>query len=181
MTAIELRQVANAELRAGAAFADDIASVGVTATQIELMAAGRLPLGFKSELQFARFKSELDVAVRQAGLADAEVGLKGTSTTFYSENPGKPLGHHWDKNPAALGDYDLNVTSPTMVDRLRSAGVSPSEKYGVFKTADMQSSFGALNEFRQKWSTTLGRDVNFVGYPAAQARDLTEYILRSRK
>ena len=128
--------------------------------------------------QFARFNSELDVAVRQAGLHDAEVGLKGTSTTFYSENPSKPLGHHWDANPAALGDYDLNVTSSKMVDIMRSVGISPSEKYGVFKTADMQGSFGALNEFRQNWSTTLGRDVNFVGYPAPRPRDITEYILR---
>ncbi len=178
LTAIELRQLANAELRASATFAEDMAKFGVTRGQIELMSQGKVPLGFKSEQQVAQFKSELDRALNKAGLPDAEVGLKGTSTTFYSENPSKNLGHHWDANPAALGDYDLNGTSSKMVDALTSAGISPSEKYGVFKTADMQGSFGALNEFRQKWSVTLGRDVNFVGYPAPQPRDLTEYVLR---
>ncbi|QGW82230.1 Ig-like domain repeat protein [Variovorax paradoxus] len=177
-TAIELRQLANAELRASATFAEDMAKVGVTRGQIELMSQGKVPLGFKSEQQVAQFKSELDRALNKAGLPDAEVGLKGTSTTFYSENPSKNLGHHWDANPAALGDYDLNVTSSKMVDTLTNAGISPSEKYGVFKTADMQRSFGALDEFRQKWSATLGRDVNFVGYPAPQPRDPTEYVLR---
>ncbi|MDD5336390.1 MAG: LysM domain-containing protein, partial [Rhodoferax sp.] len=178
---IEMRQLANAELRASSTFAEDMASVGVTPRQIELMSTGKLPLGFKNEQQFALFKSELDMSLRNAGLADAEVGLKGTSTTFYSENPSKDLGHHWDKNPAALGDYDLNVTSPTMVNKLQGAGITASEKYGVFKTADMQRSFGPLDEFRQAWSKILGRDVNFVGYPAAQARDTTEYILRTTK
>jgi hypothetical protein len=117
--------------------------------------------------------------MRQAGLPDAEIGLKGTATTFYSENPGKPLGHHWDADPANPGDYDFNVTSPAMVESLRAAGIKPSEKYGVYKTRDLEQSFPALDAFQQKWSGILGRDVNFVGYPAAQARDATEYVVRT--
>lgn len=105
--------------------------------------------------------------------------MKGTSTTFYSENPGKPLGHHWDADPVNPGDYDLNITSDKMVSKMQDLGISPSEKYGVFKTRDIQETFPELDEFRSGWSKELGRDVNFVGYPKATPRDVTEYVLRS--
>lgn len=110
-----------------------------------------------------------------------EVGLKRTSTTFYSENPNKRLGHHWDADPAKLGDYDINITNPTMKAKLDELGIAPSEKYGVFKTKDINNTFQPLNDFRTKWSGELGRDVNFVGYPKPVTRDATEYILRARE
>jgi hypothetical protein len=177
-SAIALRQLENAKLRASPQFIDDMNRVGVTPAQIEAMFAKKMPLGFQSEKQFAQFKSELDVAMSRSGLGSGEVGLKGTATTFYSENPGKALGHHWDATPSALGDYDLNITSSVMVNTLQKSGLSPHPKYNVFRTADINSSFPELNLFQQKWTTTLGRDVNFVGYPAPQARDLTEYVLK---
>jgi hypothetical protein len=52
---------------------------------------------------------------------------------------------------------------------------------GVFKTQDMETQFPALDDFQQKWSNELGRDVNFVGYPKPQPRDATEFILRGNK
>ena len=122
----------------------------------------------------------MDDAFKQAGLSDAEIGMKGTSTTFYSENPSKRLGHHWDADPANLGDYDINITSPTMTAKLDELGIAPSEKYGVFKTKHIESSFKPLDDFQKKWAGELGRDVNFVGYPKPVARDATEYILRAR-
>jgi hypothetical protein len=116
-----------------------------------------------------------------AGLADAEVGLKGTSTTFYSENPGKPFGHHWDADSVHPGDYDFNIDSPTMVNYLRESGFKPSEQYGVYRTKDINMQYPALDAFQAKWSGILGRDVNFVGYPSKPLRDATEYIMRTSR
>ena len=171
----------NEKLRASPQFAEDMAKVGVDDAQIARMWAKESPLGFKNPEQFQRFSSELDDMLAAQGLKDAEVGMKGTATTFYSENPGKRLGHHWDADMANPGDYDLNLTSKTMVERLQNNGISPSEKYGVFKTRDIQEHFPALDEFQARWTKELGRDVNFVGYPKPMPRDLTEYIIRSAK
>lgn len=67
-----------------------------------------------------------------------------------------------------------------MKAKLDELGIAPSEKYGVFKTKDINNTFQPLNDFRTKWSGELGRDVNFVGYPKPVARDATEYILRAQ-
>jgi hypothetical protein len=153
--------------------------VGVTQTQIDKMFSKKLPLGFKNEEQFATFKTELNQVMSKSGLDDAEVGLKGTSTTFYSENPGKPVGHHWDADPVKKGDYDLNIDSEKMVQKFQGSSISPSEKYGIFRTRDVTETYPELRNFSQKWSKILGRDVNFVGCPGTPTRDSTEYLLRS--
>ncbi|WP_230942042.1 PAAR domain-containing protein [Burkholderia stagnalis] len=176
---IAVRRAANEQLRNSPKFDEDMAKVGVDRAQIDAMFAKECPLGFKSPEQFTEFKTGLNDALKRAGLDDAEIGMKGTSTTFYSENPGKPLGHHWDADPVNPGDYDLNITSDKMVSKMQDLGISPSEKYGVFKTRDIQETFPELDEFRSGWSKELGRDVNFVGYPKATPRDVTEYVLRS--
>jgi len=174
---IAQRQLDNAELRDGDRFATDQATAGVDAADIGAMFDGRRPLGFTSEAQYAQFSDELAEALRDAGLDDAEIGLKGTATTFYSENPGKPLGHHWDADPENPGDYDLNLTSEKMVVELESRGLEPHPDYGVFRTRDIEAAFPALDEFQTRWSEVLGRDVNVVGYPEPTFRDLTEYVV----
>lgn len=174
---ILLRQVQNEILSSSDQFIDDVARVGVSAEDIALMRSGQKPLGFNSVEQFTQFNNELDEALAAAGLLDAEVGLKGTATTFYSENPGKPLGHHWDANPLELGDFDLNLTSATMLDRFAIQAVEPHEVYNVFRTSDMMATYPELAEFAERWGSRLGRDVNFVGYPEPAARDATEYLL----
>lgn len=178
---IAQRRVDNERLKQSPRYEADRAKASVTEQDIELMNAKEKPLGFKSKEQFGQFKQELDVAMSKAGLSDAEVRLKGTSTTFYSENPGKPVGHHWDADPANPGDYDLNITSGAMVKKLQDAGIKPKEKYGVFRTRDINKNFPHIDEFREKWSATLGRKVNFVGYPKPAPRDATEYVLRGVK
>jgi hypothetical protein len=181
MNLIEERQAANAKLRGSEQYAKDKQKVAVTDEQIAAMEQKKVPLGFKNEAQLGEFKGEMNSALDKAGLADSEIGLKGTSTTFYSENPGKPLGHHWDADLKNPGDYDLNITSRSMVDRMESAGISPHDKYNVFRTSDIEGAFPELRAFREKWSTILGREVNFVGYPSSTARDATEFILRGKK
>ncbi|MGI9599048.1 MAG: hypothetical protein ACR2QK_22985 [Acidimicrobiales bacterium] len=175
---IAARQRLNGQLRRSPLFGRDTARVGVTDGDIDLMLARRKPLGFESEAQFQQFADELAEALDSAGLDDAEIGLKGTATTFYSENPGKPFGHHWDANPAEPADYDLNVTSQTMVDAFDAMGTELHPKYGIFRAQDMVDNFGPLDDFKQRWQAILDREVNFVGLPEGpNFRDPTEYIV----
>jgi hypothetical protein len=171
------RQINNGHLRNSPLFGRDMNRVGVTEADIEAMMQGRKPLGFTSEAQYQQFSEELSEALVADGLADAEIGLKGTATTFYSENPGKPFGHHWDADPANIGDYDLNMTSGTMVDVMDDLGIAVSDKYGIYRAEDIASNFEALQAFRERWTELLGRDVNIVGLPEAPPRDVTEYIV----
>ena len=184
-TAEETRQLIvkrvqdNEALRKSPKFRKDMDKVRITPEHIERMNRKEAPLGFENPKQFVEFKADLDKALQAAGLPDAEIGLKGTATTFYSENPGKPLGHHWDADPENPGDYDLNVTSPSMVKKLLSLGIHPSEKYGIFKTADLYAHFPELQALSEQWGEKLGRDVNLVGCPVQPERDPTEYLLRT--
>lgn len=49
---------------------------------------------------------------------------------------------------------------------------------GCLELKDIETNFPRLDSFQEKWSGTLGRDVNFVGYPKPVARDVTEFPLR---
>lgn len=178
--AIQERILNNAKLRESLQFEVDMQKVGVSEEKIDKMWKKEDPLGFSDERQFTSFKKDLSSALKSNGLKDAEVGLKGTSTTFYSENPHKPLGHHWDADPLAKGDYDLNVTSQKMINKLEASNIKPSDKYGVYKTRDMNANFPALDKFQKEWSSTLDRDVNFVGYPEPRIRDKTEFLLTDK-
>lgn len=176
------RRAGNAQMRESGQISRDAAEVGVTDDQLSDMFAKKVPLGFKSEEQFQQFQSEFGTALKESGLDDAQVGMKGTSTTFYSENvwdPAKPLGYHWDSNPAQPADYDLNITSDKMLDKMAEADISPNPKTGAFKTRDLKAQFPALDDFSSKWTTELGRDVNFVGNVSPPARDPTEFILNT--
>ena len=179
-TAVTRRRIENEKLRNSPQFLRDLEEVGVSDEQIRRMDAKEVPLGFKDQKQFQRFKSELDEVMKKC-LPDAEVGLKGTATTFYSENPGKQLGHHWDGDPQDPSDYDLNITSPEMELKLRNSGARPSENYGVYGTKEISANYPELRRFSLRWKKELGRDINFVGTPNPQTRDAAEYVLRSRK
>jgi hypothetical protein len=173
------RQTANDALRKSPHFENDLSKANVSQQQLKWMNKQEAPLGFESPQQFQSFKQELTQALRQDGLDDAQVGMKGTATTFYSENPKKPVGHFWDADPSHPGDYDLNLSSTKMAQQMQEAGINVNPKYGVYRTADINSQFPAVSDFSAKWSTILERDVNVVGYSAGTlpARDATEFIL----
>ena len=179
-TVVTRRRIENEKLRNSPQFRRDLEEVGVSDEQIRRMDAKEVPLGFTGQEQFQRFKSELDEVMKKC-VPDAEVGLKGTCTTFYSENPGKQLGHHWDADPQHPSDYDLNITSPEMETKLRNSGAKPSENYGVYGTMEISANYPELRRFSLRWKKELGRDINFVGNSRPQMRDATEYVLRSRK
>jgi hypothetical protein len=42
----------------------------------------------------------------------AQMQTIGTSTEFYSGNPKKPLGHHFDRRAPGASDMDIDLFSP---------------------------------------------------------------------
>lgn len=183
LTPIDIRRFENTALKQSPQFGKDMAKVGVNKNQIDLMFSKEVPLGFKNQEQFVKFQKNMTAALKKDGLDDSKVGLKGTATTFYSENPNKVLGHHWDaKKPTELGDFDLNLSSKIMTNHMNKLKIKPNEQYGVFTNRHMRSQFPELEKFSKDWKKTLGRDVNFVGYPSKSIKyDSTEYILGAQK
>ena len=151
LTPIDIRRFENTALKESPQFSKDMAKVGVNKSQIDLMFSKEMPLGFKNEKQFIQFQKEMTTALKKDGLHDAKVGLKGTATTFYSENPSKALGHHWDaKKPIDFGDYDLNISSQKMTQHMKNSEIKPSKQYEVFKTRDIRKQFTALDKLSEK-------------------------------
>lgn len=158
----------------------DAAKVGVTAERLKAMEEGKCPLSFPSAEVFKEFTKELHDLMADIGMADAVLRLKGTSTTFYSENPGKPLGHHFDANPKEPADVDIGIESKALTQQMAAAGVSPNPKIpSIFKTKDVMLQQPKLQAFSQKWTQKLGRDVNFVGLvdPSKPPAAPTDYLL----
>ncbi len=144
--------------------AQDMKKVGVTRRDIELMRTKRKPIGFKDEKQYQQFRRELHEALQAEGLDDAGVRMRGTATTFYSENPKKPLGHHWDADPAHPGDFDLELSSSQLTQHMQDAGYSSHPDIpSIYKTRHVMQEYPELKAFSSRWESELGREVNFVG------------------
>src|SRR5262245_14068308 len=82
----------------------------------------RLPLGFKDHAQLTAFKADLDEVLEMTRVSGrsitALIQVTGASTTFYSENPDTPEGHHWDSAGPGKSDYEIDVFSPELADVL---------------------------------------------------------------
>lgn len=147
-----------------ARFIEDASSLGISKQRIDWMFEKRCPLTFESPKQFRKFKQELAEALRVSGLPDGKARMKGTSTTFYSENPDKPLGHRFDANPKKPADIDINIEGAGITERMKGAGIPPADGDNpVFGTRKMMKQYPALKSFSEKWAAELKREVNFVG------------------
>ena len=176
----KLRQREVKALRDSDLFRADLRARGISDQRIQWMESKQSPLSFESPQQYEAFKKDLKAMLERAGLDDSTVTLKGTSTTFYSENPGKPLGHHFDANAGELADIDLGLTSKKMVSGMEAAGHTPHPKIPtIFKTRHTVGEYPELAEFAAKWEGILGREVNFVGLTdsALPKVDPTEFVL----
>ena len=162
--AVTARRAENAKLMASDQLANDAKAVGVTPERLQLMLDKKAPLSFKSAEQFTEFKAELHQTLEKAGLKDATTEMRGTSTTFYSENPKKALGHHFDAKPTELADVDISLHSPSAAVKMEAAGMKPHPDIpSIFKTRNTYQAFPELKNFADKWQQILGREVNFVG------------------
>jgi len=179
--AVVQRQLDGSVLRDSDLFRADLKARGISDERIAWMKSKQAPLSFESPEQYQKFQSELDDVLKKMGLDDAQIDLKGTSTTFYSENPYKPLGHHFDAKADEIADIDLGIASPKMVDDMEAAGMAAHPKLAhIYKTRHTYEVYPDLKAFADKWEAILGREVNFVGltnrsYPVL---DPTDYIVR---
>jgi hypothetical protein len=119
------------------------------------------------------------------GLTDATVRMRGTATTFYSENPGKPLGHHWDADPAHPRNFDLELGSAKLTQRMSEGGYEAHPKIPtIYKTRHVMEQHPSLKEFSDKWAGPdyLGREVNFVGLtdPKYVSTTPSDFVLKGR-
>lgn len=170
------RKIKNDELFRKRQFIADLEKAGISYERIMLMEERACPLSFESVKQFNQFKAELAVALKSSGLSDAKANMKGTSTTYYSYNPGKPLGHRFDANPQELADIDMNIQSQKLAI-LASKPDAVSSKGNVIKTSVIEDHFPVLEAFAAKWRGILKRDVAFVGQPTVTKPDDGDWFL----
>jgi hypothetical protein len=102
----------------------------------------------------------------------AQAQVIGSATTFYSGNPDKPLGHHFDRERAAgkMSDVDIDLHSPELVEHmltLENPAVNDKVMIGgertIFKSGGHNgtySQFPELEKFAERWKENLGRDVD---------------------
>ena len=144
-------------------FSKDLATLDIGEQRVAWMVSGECPLSFDHPRQYQQFQKELKGLLKEVGLDDAFVTLKGTSTTFYSENPRKPLGHHFDANLKEPADLDLGLGSKKLIAALAGSGVEASAKIPtIFHTADTLQQVPVLAVFADRWGSMLNRPVNFV-------------------
>jgi hypothetical protein len=161
----EIRTLMNSDL-----FSRDLATLGITRERIAWMQSGQCPLSFENPKQYQTFQRELRAVLAKVGLSDATVILTGTSTTFYSENPRKPLGHHFDANQDEVADIDLGVTSAALVMCMKDAQCEPSPKLEtIFRRRDTMAQVPEFQTFADRWEGILDRPVNFVAMTSSEA------------
>ena len=135
----------------------------------------RKPLTFRSWEQYQQFQTEFQEAMKGIRVdgkpVTAQAQVIGSATTFYSNNPDKPLGHHFDRNRAEgdTSDMDIDLYSPEMAKhmaRLPNPAVNDKVMVGgektIFKSngaGGLYSQFPQLEEFARRWKGILGRDI----------------------
>ncbi|MEQ8450049.1 MAG: hypothetical protein RIB97_10230 [Nitratireductor sp.] len=144
----------------------DLEKVQIPRDDFEAMRLGERPLGMSQE-EFDAFNVELADALRREELSDAEVRLVGSSTRFYSDNPNKEHGHHFDKefieNGRVPSDYDLNIAGDSFRQKMIEKGFELKGS-GVFTNTDIKRAFPSLAETLNSWEQKLNRGVHMAGY-----------------
>lgn len=147
----------------------DLKDANVTLEQFNAMINKNRPLAFTTTAEYNDFGRELHKAVAEGCIPIVpditpppfRLVISGTSTSFYSENPGKQ-GHFFDK-PGAEGDKsDIDVAIQFTDDSYREKFVfntknreeHPSQSEYLRKQQYSQSDTSTilkLNEFHAKW------------------------------
>ena len=104
----------------------------------------------------------------------AEAKVIGTAAAFYSGNPTKPLGHHYDRlAPDKLGDMDIELLSPELTLKMvENSNTALNDKTMVggekviFKNdlgkagVGFHDMFPQFRQFCDHRSQVLGREVD---------------------
>jgi hypothetical protein len=157
----------------------DMARAHVSTAQLEQMRKHLCPLGFQDPRQYQAFRRALREHLHAAGLDDVDVGLTGTASTFYSENPSKPSGHFFDEEGPFTSDIDMNLSGPSVLRKIRDAGKKPHPTIpSIYRTRDVYDVYPEILEFSRKWSATLRRGVNLVVWTSPDPiRSPSEFVV----
>jgi hypothetical protein len=135
---------------------------GFNDSQIEDMVLKKVPLGF-TKIEFEQARFELFDAMRLEDIDIGHVLLDGSSTTFYSNNPSKKLGHHFKNKGLMKSDYDFKVFSSSFNDIMRKRGYNWSKHEGHYKSRWVEKEFPEIKKFNRKWSMRLNKKVTVIG------------------
>src|SRR5262249_39686192 len=109
----------------------------------------------------------------------ALVLVTGVSTTYYSDNPDHPDGHHWDSSGPGTSGYDVDAFSPELLSScFERPGAKANEEvvgYGAIYLAEVGERvycrnngeagfFQAFPQFEalvRRWEKALGRMIDF--------------------
>jgi hypothetical protein len=132
----------------------------------------RRPLAFETWEQYDEFKKDFAKLVRDLGGGreiEAQGQVIGSSTSFYSGNPDKPLGHYYDRLGPGVGDVDVDLFAPELVKEMFAAGVPTMQEkvmVGGERTIFKNGGPGGFHErfpdalqFEKDWQFKLGREV----------------------
>ena len=137
-------------------------------------ANSRLPLGFQDQAQLASFEAALREVFDTTRVGDlpitALVQFTGASTTFYSNNPDMPEGHHFDAFGHGTSDYAIDVFSPelatALLDNPKAAANEEVLEGGervYFRNGGEGGFFQVFPQFEslvRRWEYELGRAID---------------------
>lgn len=103
--------------------------------------------------------TELQQALRESGISDAQVGVRGSAVTGQSSKGG-PFREQATRDMAA-SDVDVFVHSRQLAEKLPP----DSRKIpGMIKPDTIMEEMPAVSAWADKWSKTLGREVSPAGF-----------------
>jgi hypothetical protein len=109
------------------------------------------PLGFKDQKQFFQAAHELNAALKESGITDATLGVRGSSVTGYSDYKGTLF--HPDS------DVDFFFESAQL------ANLNAFKGMDFVKPKELFQDFPLLQKWSEHWTAILGRPIS----PAAFA------------
>lgn len=172
----------------------DAARIGIAPEHIDRMLARQVPLAFPDQASYRQFQQELQTVLEQCGLGDCSITSGGTATDFYSKNPRKPVGWHFDTPQSEKpSDLDLFITGPGFLNVMRahhaysypprefSHAVDPATTarlpQQLYPWTEVMKHFPELVDFVNKWERALGREITVVGMSEGKDPTVREFVL----
>jgi hypothetical protein len=129
-----------------------------------LPSKGRLPMGFKNQLELDRFGATLKKGLKEAGVNDADGLFQGSTVT----------GRKWDTGvPFDVGrasDFDVAIGSPSLFERAKSLGIGTRSKgIRTGQLTDKNLEDLGLTDLSQALKKQAGRTVNFMIYSSSSS------------
>ena len=120
-------------------------------------AAEKLPRGFTSSEQFSQAGRELSDALKKSGIEVSQTGVRGSSVTGVSSKGGAFREVPTDNLKASDIDAFVELISPMNV---RTSSKIP----GFIHPDKLMKRYPALQEWSEKWTKLLGREITPAGF-----------------